>query len=255
MPAARPRPMVSALATRLRATAACFIALACASACTAPRPPRLLVILVDASASFVEHDWPVQREVLERGLAGGLLQPGDRAVVAPLHDRTFTAYRPAAAIEVPRTGVDLDDEDALARCREQLCSCMRQELAGAGSRQTRILDGLSLAARLAREDGASDVVVILASDMLESSPAAEFSKRVPSGSAFEAFVEKQRGLGLLPELGGARVVVTGASADTTERFHEVERFWRAYIEAAGGTCGPADYQQAGLPRDLVAGRG
>ena len=113
--------------------------------------------------------------------------------------------------------------------------------------ETRILDSLIVAQSLFDGDRERKVRwLVVLSDMLEDSERARFEKQELSDSFVRKLIDRQKTSGALPKLPGVQVFVAGASARTSGKFLEVQRFWTQYLKEAGTAIEPGRYVRQGL---------
>jgi hypothetical protein len=174
------------------------------------------------------------------------LGPGDRAVVAGIHDKTLTAFRPFAEVVLPEKLVfsgwvnniiqfnrQAKERDAQLR---DLKEGFRADVAGGLSRgraspYTDILSSLLLAEKLFVDDPRRKVLVLM-SDMIEDTPAYNFEKiRWGTDTATRLLTELEA-KHMVANLSGVCVYVTGASARSAELAQHIGRFWEAYFKRA-----------------------
>lgn len=67
-----------------------------------PAPGTSIVVFIDFSGSVQSAERAGYRRELERDILPALA-PGDRIVIAPIHDKTLTAFRPLAEASLPVT--------------------------------------------------------------------------------------------------------------------------------------------------------
>jgi len=104
---------------------------------------------------------------------------------------------------------------------------------------TDLFTTLNLSGEYAHDFSTRRTTIILLSDMLQSSNGIEMEhlKRMPQAG----WVDTQKGMGLIPKLSGACIVVVGADATTLEGAR-IRDFWQSYFSAAGTNLLAANYR-------------
>ncbi|MGH7964907.1 MAG: hypothetical protein ACRERD_24350, partial [Candidatus Binatia bacterium] len=87
-------------------------------------------------------------------------------------------------------------------------------------------------------------VLVLVSDMLEDSEQYNFERLKLTDDFTRRVIEDHRKKGRLPDLGGAKVYVAGASATSANKALDVQSFWLAYCKAANADLAPQNYGPA-----------
>ena len=80
--------------------------------------------------------------------------------------------------------------------------------------------------------------------MLENSEEYNFERLKLTDSFAQQVIEQQKKKGRLPDLGGAKLYVAGASAKSANLALDVQRFWLAYCKAANADLAPQNYGPA-----------
>jgi hypothetical protein len=206
------------------------------------RDARVVMVLVDLTESVKATDvdriyTPTLRSVVDA------LRPGDRFVLAEISERTLGSFAPALDLALPSTGRSMEDDDALEAGKLRIRGEWRK-LVGrrVRSKATAIFDSLNAGSQILTRDTRAQKHLVILSDMIEESKAANFSKAAPA----EALIAQRRAKGLLPDLHGVEVFVAGASAPTSERYVQVQDFWLRYLQAAGGEIGAKTYGRVAL---------
>jgi len=113
---------------------------------------------------------------------------------------------------------------------------------------TDILGFLRRASDYARSGTRIPTTVVLLSDMLHSTTDLDMERR--GGIKDATWIERQRSMGLIPDLGGVCIVAVGGEV-TTPRGVSVQRFWTAYFQAAGAEFSVQNYRQFMAPSDIT----
>lgn len=217
-----------------------------------PRPATLWVVLLDRSVS-VKADTAIYEDATRR--ITNAVQPGDRFVMGAITATSGADFRLSVDESVPTQSPSqgmLDEPkqyekekaarnaqivDAQKRIKDGVQGFLHADTAAAKSA---IFESLFVVAPLIEADQRRHVLVIL-SDMLEDSTAADFERQPPTDVSTKRLIERQQKTHTIPSLGGVAVCVAGVVASPPERAAAVERFWRSYFEKTGATIGPGGY--------------
>jgi hypothetical protein len=208
----------------------------------AEREARAVVVLVDLSESVKTVDvdriyTPTLRSIVDA------LRPGDRIVLAEISERTLGSFTPALDLALPSTGNSMEDNDALDAGKLRIRGEWRKLISRRDrSRATAIFDAIDAGGQVISRDARPQKHLVILSDMIEESRAANFQKAAPR----ETLIAQRRAKGLLPDLRGVQVFVAGASAATSERYVEVQDFWLKYLQAAGAQVNAKTYGRVAL---------
>jgi hypothetical protein len=213
-----------------------------------------IVVFIDFSGSIQSAERASYRRELQAEILPALA-PGDRIVVAAIHDKTLTAFRPLAEATFPVTPAFNGWADnklkhhRLLKATEQEVTATRDQLnhdvaqifaKPYASAYTDIFSSLFIAEKLFDGDSRRKVVVLM-SDMIEDSPPYKFdtmSWKPGTTAKLLAELEAKR---QIPNLEGVCVYVSGASAPRPELVGEIGRFWDAYFRRARADFDPSRY--------------
>ena len=215
------------------------------TAIAAPERGTALVIFVDFSGSVQS----AQRAAFSREIETHILPwlgPGDRAVVAGIHDKTLTAFRPFAEVVLPeklvfsgwthnRIVFNRQASERDARLRD-LKDGFRADVAGGLARgraspYTDILSSLLIAEKLFADEPRRKVLLVM-SDMIEDTPAYNFEKIRWGPDTAARLLTELDAKHMVADLSGVCVYVAGASARSAELAQHIGRFWEAYFKRA-----------------------
>ena len=204
-----------------------------------------VVIFIDFSESVRKDSWALFERDLARTIVPSL-SSGDRLLVAPINDKTLTSFHPLVEAVFPtKPGFNGWLDNTLQHGREmekfekdtdQIREGIRTELANVfetvrSSRRTDIFSSLVLAEKLF-DHRDSRKVLILMSDMIVDYPPYRFDKIDWSGEKNEEILSDLTAKGLIPDLSGICVYVSGASGESAEQVANISRFWQKYFERA-----------------------
>jgi hypothetical protein len=231
-----------------------FFAPAAVSVAAEAHPPTSLVVFVDFSASINGPARAGYRRELETSVLP-FLGAGDRIMIAPIHDKTLTGFRPLSEVAFPLLPqfngfVDntikhaqhiKDTERRISDARLQLKGDVAQTFARPLSSQyTDIFSSLAMAQKYFDGDTRLKVLVLM-SDMIEDNPPYKFdTMRWRPGESDKLLAE----LGvkrLIPDLSGVCVYVSGASAASAPLAAHIGRFWEGYFRLAKADFAPSRY--------------
>ena len=203
---------------------------------------KLVLVFIDVSASM-RSDFAVQRESWKKIKAA--LRGGDRIVLAPITDKTFTQFRPALDEEIPAFNLLTDNklryERQLTKVRKALDDRFEKLLKSDAAPKTNILHVFTIAEKIFQGETKRHRVLVLISDMLEDSARYNFQRTKLTPDFTNKLIKQQQEKGELPNLAGAVVYVAGASAVTPEKVFEVQRFWLTYASAISASLKSENY--------------
>jgi hypothetical protein len=231
-----------------------FFAPAAVSVAAESHPPTSVVVFIDFSGSIQGPARAAHRRELETNILP-FLAAGDRIMIAPIHDKTLTGFRPlaeAALPPMPQFNGFVDNtlkhaqnvketERVIATTRQQLKADVAQTFAKPlASRYTDIFSSLAMAEKYFHGDTRHKVLILM-SDMIEDNPPYKFDamrgRPGDSGKLLNELVAKR----LVPDLTGVCVYVSGASAGDAALAGHIGRFWQGYFGRAGADFDPARY--------------
>jgi hypothetical protein len=231
-----------------------FPALLLATGCTrssqaAPQRGTSVVIFVDFSESVTDRA-AFKREIDKLVLPW--LQPGDSVLIAPIHDKTLTEFRPLVEAELPArpqfngwlNNVIKHNKEAKATEARiiQVKETLRTQAAEALNRQykaryTDIFSSLLLAEKLFSAESRHKVLIVM-SDMIEDYAFDRLAWTPTTTQKMLADLEAKR---MIADLAGVCVYVSGVSAPSAEMAQNIGRFWEAYFKKAGADLNPSRY--------------
>jgi hypothetical protein len=231
-----------------------FFAPAAVSVAAESHAPTSVVVFIDFSASIQGPARAAHRRELETNVLP-FLAAGDRIMVASIHDKTLTRFRPLAEATLPplpqfngfvdntlkHAQAVKETERAIAASRQQLKVDVAQTFAQPlASRYTDIFSSLAMAEKYFHGDTRRKVLVLM-SDMIEDNPPYKFDampwRPGDSGKLLNELAAKR----LIPDLADVCVYVSGASARNATLAGHIGRFWQAYFPRAGADFDPARY--------------
>jgi hypothetical protein len=231
-----------------------FFAPAAVSVAAETHPPTSVIVFVDFSASIQGSSRAAYRREVETSILP-FLAAGDRIMIAAIHDKTLTGFRPlveATLPPMPQFNGFVDNTLKHAQQvkeTERLIATTRQQLKGdvastfakpLASRYTDIFSSLAMAEKYFDGDPRQKVLVLM-SDMIEDNPPYKFDamrwRPGDSGKLINELAAKR----LIPDLSGVCVYVSGASAGTAALAGHIGGFWQAYFARARADFDPARY--------------
>lgn len=208
-------------------TGACGDLSGVADAALKGAPPTTTVVLHDYSSSVPDEDrslYVASLKALGTGIYGG-----DRVLLAPIGDQTRRDFRPSLDLQVERTDVRLDQEEAVAKAEATLER--RAELLfakGGDAGHSRILEAIAAASEAFRADEPSKRRLILLTDGVEDSEVVNLDQPDVTAEEIEDALIKAQALELLPDLAGVELIIVGAGG---KDFPGVRAFWIAFARA------------------------
>lgn len=208
---------------------------------------RTTLVLLDVSGSVTDDDLTGRYTDVTARVAESM-RGGDRLLGDRISDEGFGGSELLLDVEMPQETL-ADNSFAAAAARDTVVAAARRAVGGLfddrGAPCTDIVGALDAAARvLATAPDAGEKRLVLVTDAVNTCAPLNLLDADLSEDAVRAFVDGERDGGRLPDLAGVRVWVAGAGTDprvSRERGFEIERFWRAYFEAAGATLAPENY--------------
>jgi hypothetical protein len=213
-----------------------------------------VVIFVDFSDSIGGQDRQGYKREIEKQILPWL-QPGDSIVIAPIHDKTLTEFRPLVEAELPprpqfngwlnnvmKYKKEATNTDArIVRVKEQL----RTQTAEAMTRHyqaryTDIFSSLLLAEKLFSAEQRHKVLILM-SDMIEDYPPYAFDRMTWTANTTPKVLTDLEAKRMIADLSRVCIYVSGVSAPNPELARNIGAFWEAYFKKAGADLHPARY--------------
>lgn len=213
-----------------------------------------VVIFVDFSQSISGQDQTAFRREIERDIVPSLVA-GDRLLIAPINDKTLTDFRPLVEATLPvkpefngwldnvmkhnRRVKEVETEtlQVKARIKTDIAQVFGKRHS---SPQTDIFSSLIMAEKLFYEESRRKVLVLM-SDMIEDNPPYDFERIAWSPATIDKTLSELEAKGLIPQLAGVCVYVSGASAKSAVMAENIGRFWQAYFRRTGADMDPSRY--------------
>ena len=246
----RPMPWLLVLATQ---------ALLLTTGCTPSVPAAVknataVVIFIDFSQSITGEDRASFRREIEDEIVP-TLGAGDRLLVAPIHDKTLTDFRPLVDATLPAkpefsgwlnnvlkyNRATKEVEAQALHLKDKIKADVAHVFAKRYvSPQTDIFSSLIMAQKLFYDEHRRKVLVLM-SDMIEDNPPYDFERIAWSPATITKTLSDLDAKGLIPKLSGVCIYVSGASAKSAQIAENIGRFWQAYFERAGADMDPSRY--------------
>ena len=231
-----------------------FFAPAAVSVAAESHAPTSVVVFIDFSASIQSPARAGYRRDLETNILP-FLGAGDRIMIAAIHDKTLTGFRPLVEASLPAMPqfngfVDntlkhaqhtKETERVIATTRQQLKTDVAQTFAKPMSSQyTDIFSSLTMAEKYFAGDTRRKVLVLM-SDMIEDNPPYKFDAMQWQPADPGKLVNELTAKRLIPDLSDVCIYVSGASAPSPALAGHIARFWQGYFARAGADFDPARY--------------
>ena len=205
--------------------------------CGPSRPPRLIVLLDDLSGSRRKMDRTNQQTTINNIVTSlkAAEEPAaaDKLVVAAIGDAPLSEFAVINSSMITYVGRP-DRSQQIAAQREKLSTMIGSIEPLAASRETRIFDALAGSAEVLAADPSRRPAVCIVSDMLEDSPIAKFAFAAPTEHTTRGILNRLKIQGLVPDLKGAEVYVTGGGGKDGAAYEAIKHFWQAYFVNAKG---------------------
>lgn len=231
-----------------------FFAPAAVSVAAEAHPPTSIVVFIDFSGSIHGRDRAAYRRDLEANILP-FLGAGDRIMIAPIHDKTLTGFRPlaeAALPPLPQFNSFVDNTikhaqqvkqterqiaDARQRLKADVAETFRRPMA---SQYTDIFSSLAMAQKYFDGDSRRKVLVLM-SDMIEDNPPYKFDAMRWRPGDSDKLLAELSAKRLIPDLSGVCIYVSGASAASPTLAGHIGRFWEGYFERANADFDTSRY--------------
>lgn len=221
---------------------------------TTGQPGTDIVVFVDFSQSIDRAD----RALFEQDFTDRIipsLSPGDRILIAPINDKTLTDFHPLLEETLPPTpefngwldnvlkyNRQVRDTDAqVVKLRESI----QQKVAGIfaaryTSQQTDILSSLLIAEKLFHNEPRHKVLILM-SDMIVDYPPYRFERIDWGPSTNQEILSEIEEKGLIPNLSGVCLFVSGVSARSAQLAENIGQFWQEYFRRTKANMNPSRY--------------
>jgi hypothetical protein len=208
-----------------------------------PQIPRLIIIFVDMSDSANQARHTVCKEAFEKIYRN--LRQGDHVVVGTITSRSYIEFKPTVDEQIPKKTIwdnRLQFERNLTNTKEKI----RRETDKLLSRErgtalTEILDSLNIADILLHDEKERQKILVILSDMIEDSKEYNFDRDKITDEYINSVISHRQKNNLMPNLTGTKVYVAGASADDSNKFRAVQKFWAHYFTESGADFSPHRY--------------
>ena len=205
--------------------------------------PRLIVILVDMSASADQARRTVCKDAFEKVYRN--LRHGDRLVVGTITSQSYVEFKPTVDEEIPKKTVwdnRLQYEKKLTDSKEKIRREVNKLLSQKqGTLLTEILDSLNIADIIFHDEKERQKVLVILSDMIQDSKDYKFDKDKITDEYINNIIRSRQKNKLVPNLANVKVYVAGASAADSEKFRAIQAFWGHYFAESGADFSPHRY--------------
>ena len=205
--------------------------------------PRLIVILVDMSASADQARRTVCKDAFEKVYRN--LRNGDRLVVGTITSQSYIEFKPAVDEEIPKKTVwdnRLQYEKKLTDTKEKIRREVNKLLSQKqGTLLTEILDSLNIADIIFHDEKERQKVLVILSDMIQDSKDYKFDKDKVTDEYINNVIRSRQRNKLVPNLANVKVYVAGASAADSHEFRAIQTFWARYFAESRADFSPHRY--------------
>jgi hypothetical protein len=213
-----------------------------------------VVIFIDFSGSITAEDRASFRHEIESDILASL-SAGDKLLIAPIHDKTMTAFRPLVEANLPAPAQfsgwfdnvlkynrqTKEAEGQLVQLKEKIrADVARVFTKGFSSLHTDVFSSLLIAEKLFHDERRRKVLVLM-SDMIEDNPPYRFDQITWGPATIEKILSELDAKALIPKLPGVCVYVSGAAAQSAMLAENISRFWQAYFRRAGADLDASRY--------------
>ena len=213
-----------------------------------------IIIFVDFSGSMGAEN----RALIEHDFADSIipsLAAGDRILVAPINEETFTSFHALLDETFPplpefnrwmdntmhyqrELKVIETEADAL---RERIRSQLPEMLLKAGSsNKTDIFSSLLMAKKLFQETERRKILILM-SDMIVDYPPYRFDRISWTPEKKQELLAELEVKGLIPDLSGVCVYVSAVTAESAEMARQISGFWQDYFDRSHADLDPSRY--------------
>jgi hypothetical protein len=205
--------------------------------------PRLIIILVDMSASADQARRTVCKDAFEKVYRN--LRHGDRLVVGTITSQSYIEFKPTVDEEIPKKTVwdnRLQYEKKLTDTKEKIRREVDKLLSQKqGTLLTEILDSLNIADIIFHDEKERQKILVILSDMIEDSKEGKFDKDKITDEYIHRVIKSRQKNNLIPNLANVKVYVAGASAADSDKFRAIQAFWARYFSESRADFSPHRY--------------
>jgi hypothetical protein len=205
--------------------------------------PRLIVILVDMSASADQARRTVCKDAFEKVYRN--LRHGDRLVVGTITSQSYVEFKPTVDEEIPKKTVwdnRLQYEKKLTETKEKIRREADKLLSQKqGTLLTEILDSLNIADTIFHDEKERQKILVILSDMIQDSKDYKFDKDKITDEYINHIIRSRQKNKLVPNLNSVKLYVAGASAADSDKFRAIQTFWARYFAESGADYSPHRY--------------
>jgi hypothetical protein len=205
--------------------------------------PRLIVILVDMSASADQARRTVCKDAFEKVYRN--LRHGDRLVVGTITSQSYIEFKPTVDEEIPKKTVwdnRLQYEKKLTDTKEKIRREVNKLLSQKqGTPLTEILDSLNIADTIFHDEKERQKILVILSDMIQDSKEYKFDKDKITDEYINNVIRSRQKNKLVPSLANVKVYVAGASAADSDKFRAIQAFWARYFSESRADFSPHRY--------------
>jgi hypothetical protein len=205
--------------------------------------PRLIVVLVDMSASADQARRTVCKDAFEKVYRN--LRHGDRLVVGTITSQSYVEFKPVVDEEIPKKTVwdnrlqyEKKLRDAKEKIRREVDKLLSQKQ---GTLLTEILDSLNIADIIFHDEKERQKVLVILSDMIQDSKDYKFDKDRMTDEYINNVIRSRQKDKLVPNLANVKVYVAGASAVDSDKFRAIQAFWARYFAECRADFSPHRY--------------
>lgn len=146
-------------------------------------------------------------------------------------------FRPSTDNPLLRSGERDEFEKRISSMKEERIKRVDELVIGKEGQpkilKTDIMSSVMLAANILKRYPERRRILVIFSDMIEDSESYNFERLKLTDKKIKEIIEKEKNRGMIPELNGVRVYITGAQARTLEMYNSIKKFWTEYFRVTG----------------------
>jgi len=213
-----------------------------------------VIIFVDFSDSTRKQDRALYEQAITNQILPSLSE-GDRLLIAPINDKTLTEFHPLVEATLPPKPTFNGWMDNVLKYNRQVKEVDTQvvqlketvlaQVADVFARRypspyTDIFSSLLIAQKLFHNEARRKVLVLM-SDMIEDYGPYRFDKTAWGPDTNQKLLSELEAKGLIPDLSGICVYVSGVSAGSADLAENIGVFWQAYFQRTKADMDPSRY--------------
>ena len=230
----------------------CLLLLCISCTKKSAEPVKTVVIFYDLSSSATNGSREAYLVETKKIIAD--LEPGDILIAQAITDKSIREKAEICNIQLPIENITSTNKFKKEGQKAEAKKIFDAALADGENKikaalnnpalvfeSTDILSATQLAENIFKNYPGDKNVLVIMSDMIESSSAYNFYKEDLTEKRAETIISKIRNEKALPVLDKTCVYVCGADAANNTNFANIQQFWISYFTATGATCAKEHY--------------